>query len=59
MSRVGSIAPYDLGSPVTLVEERLVETETGAGPAVVKRREFTADDMVTVMALTFGFPLPG
>jgi len=25
----------------------------------VLRREVTADDMVTVMALTFGFPLPG
>jgi len=56
IGRIGTIAPFDLGRPVRLVEERLVDTETEDKAALLKRREFQADDILEVMAQAFGFP---
>jgi len=56
MGCIGEIQPFDLGTPVTMIEERLTDTETDEKVAVVRRREITGANILDVFAEAFGFP---
>jgi len=56
LRHLGEVKPYCLGSPVTMVEERMADTSTGEGPVVLARREVQAPDPVELFMRFYGYP---